>query len=86
MDPITTGVDKTASGHVERLGQDSEKDAVTRRTSEVLRNQENLSYGDSGLKGLVKSPYVFFAAFLASMGGFSFGYGRLFPPVDGHPC
>lgn len=36
---------------------------------------ENVSYGPSGLKGLFTSPYVFGAAILASMGGFSFGYG-----------
>lgn len=37
---------------------------------------EKLHYGEPGLKGLVASPYVFGAAFLASMGGFSFGYGE----------
>lgn len=40
---------------------------------------EKLQYGSTGLKGLVASPYVFGAAFLASMGGFSFGYGRVQP-------
>lgn len=30
---------------------------------------------DKGIKGLANSPYVFGAAFLASFGGFSFGYG-----------
>ncbi|KIW24678.1 uncharacterized protein PV07_10380 [Cladophialophora immunda] len=76
MDPINNDPDKTALGHVELLGQVSETNEVARRTSEVLRNQENLSYGESGLKGLIKSPYVFSAAFLASMGGFSFGYDQ----------
>jgi hypothetical protein len=36
---------------------------------------ENLSYGQNGLGGILRSPYVFGAALLASMGGFSFGYG-----------
>lgn len=36
---------------------------------------DKLHYGNTGLKGLASSPYVFGAAFLASMGGFSFGYG-----------
>ena len=36
---------------------------------------ETLEYGGTGLRGLSASPYVFGAAFLASMGGFSFGYG-----------
>ena len=37
----------------------------------------DLSYGSEGLSGLVRSPYVLGAAVLASMGGFSFGYGML---------
>lgn len=37
---------------------------------------ENVSYGPGGIKGIVRSPYVFGAAFLASMGGFSFGYDQ----------
>ncbi|GME34568.1 putative high-affinity glucose protein [Neofusicoccum parvum] len=37
---------------------------------------ENLSYGKTGIRGLVSSPYVLGAAFLASMGGFSFGYDQ----------
>lgn len=37
---------------------------------------EKLNYGNNGLKGLISSPYVFGAAFLASMGGFSFGYDQ----------
>lgn len=36
----------------------------------------NVSYGPSGVKGLVASPYVLATAFLASMGGFSFGYDQ----------
>ena len=62
-----------------------EKDVVTEQhvenrvavgeVEEVLLNHENLSYGASGMTGLYASPFVFAAAFLASMGGFSFGYG-----------
>ena len=36
---------------------------------------EEVCYGYSGIRGLMKSPYVFGATFLASMGGFSYGYG-----------
>jgi hypothetical protein len=36
---------------------------------------ESLSYGASGLKGIISSPFVLGAAALASLGGFSFGYG-----------
>lgn len=37
---------------------------------------EEVAYGPSGVKGLLASPYVFGAAFLASLGGFSFGYDQ----------
>jgi MFS family permease len=36
----------------------------------------SLSYGSGGLKGIVESPYITMVAFLASMGGFSFGYDQ----------
>lgn len=60
--------------HVEQARSNSDP-AIARRASEVLLDHENLSYGSSGLKGIIESPYVCAAAFLASMGGFSFGYG-----------
>lgn len=37
---------------------------------------EQVSYGPKGIRGLVSSPYVSGAAFLASLGGFSFGYDQ----------
>ena len=37
---------------------------------------EQVSYGPSGIRGLGSSPYVLGAAFLASLGGFSFGYDQ----------
>lgn len=37
---------------------------------------EHVSYGPSGVRGLISSPYVFGAALLASLGGFSFGYDQ----------
>ncbi|KAK7731314.1 hypothetical protein SLS57_001250 [Botryosphaeria dothidea] len=37
---------------------------------------EEVSYGKGGLAGIVESPFVFGAAFLASLGGFSFGYDQ----------
>ncbi|KAI7204169.1 hypothetical protein D0869_02276 [Hortaea werneckii] len=36
----------------------------------------NLSYGGSGIHGIVRSPYAFGAALLASFGGFSFGFDQ----------
>ncbi|KAF2452584.1 hexose carrier protein [Lineolata rhizophorae] len=37
---------------------------------------EEIAYGPSGVRGVLSSPYVFGAAFLASLGGFSFGYDQ----------
>ncbi|KAF4242119.1 hypothetical protein CNMCM8980_000447 [Aspergillus fumigatiaffinis] len=34
---------------------------------------QSVSYGSSGVKGLLSSKYVFGAALLASLGGFSMG-------------
>jgi hypothetical protein len=35
-----------------------------------------VEYDSNGLSGIVRSPYVLGAATLASLGGFSFGYGK----------
>ncbi|KAL1891075.1 hypothetical protein Sste5346_007900 [Sporothrix stenoceras] len=37
---------------------------------------EDVAYGPAGLHGLIGNSYVFGAAFLASLGGFSFGYDQ----------
>ncbi|KPM41999.1 hypothetical protein AK830_g4587 [Neonectria ditissima] len=37
---------------------------------------QDVAYGPSGVAGLSQSPYVLAAAFLASLGGFSFGYDQ----------
>lgn len=37
---------------------------------------EPVTYGYNGVKAWLHSPYVFGAALLASMGGFSYGYGK----------
>lgn len=37
---------------------------------------ESIAYGRQGIAGLADSPYVFGAALLASLGGFSFGYDQ----------
>lgn len=36
---------------------------------------EQVNYGYNGARAWLSSPYVFGAALLASMGGFSYGYG-----------
>lgn len=35
-----------------------------------------ITYDNNGLSGIIRSPYVFGAALLASFGGFSFGYDQ----------
>lgn len=37
---------------------------------------DSVSYGPGGMRGLFSNAYVFGAAFLASLGGFSFGYDQ----------
>lgn len=37
---------------------------------------DSVSYGPGGMRGLFSNSYVFGAAFLASLGGFSFGYDQ----------
>jgi MFS family permease len=44
--------------------------------SPVMLVEEDISYGHGGIRGVIASPYIFGAAFLASMGGFSFGYDQ----------
>lgn len=39
-------------------------------------NLAKLSYGSNGLGGVLSSPYILGAAFLAGMGGFSFGFDQ----------
>ncbi|KAI3390619.1 hypothetical protein diail_9081 [Diaporthe ilicicola] len=46
-----------------------------------LNPSETVSYGKQGISGLISSPFIFGAALIASMGGFSFGYDHLRPPL-----
>jgi len=41
-----------------------------------LTMAEGVSYGKNGIAGIAGSPYILGAAFLASLGGFSFGYDQ----------
>ena len=45
--------------------------------TEFVRLAEEAHYGRSGVRAFFSSPYVFAAALLASMGGFSYGYGKI---------
>jgi MFS family permease len=40
------------------------------------RLADSVAYGPGGIRGVIQSPFVFGAAFLASLGGFSFGYDQ----------
>lgn len=44
---------------------------------DIVHLADDVSYGPSGVRGLISSPYVLGAAFLASLGGFSFGYDQV---------
>jgi MFS family permease len=50
--------------------------APTKIDPNTIQLAEHVSYGPNGLRGLLSSNYVFWAAFLASLGGFSFGYDQ----------
>ena len=60
--------------HLEKAtsGSESLKPILTNELADRLAEQ--VSYGPGGVRGLLGSPYVFGAAFLASLGGFSSGY------------
>ncbi|VUC20277.1 unnamed protein product [Clonostachys rosea] len=51
-------------------------------TSPPTEACEIIEYDTHGLSGIVRSPYVLGAATLASMGGFSFGYGNIILNMD----
>ncbi|PPJ49964.1 hypothetical protein CBER1_04701 [Cercospora berteroae] len=59
---------------------DKDLDAVKAERIEYLDDEpipyDDVSYGSGGMRGLWQSPYVVAAAFLASLGGFSFGYDQ----------
>ncbi|OBT82231.1 hypothetical protein VE02_09408 [Pseudogymnoascus sp. 03VT05] len=66
-----TPEERVQSEHVER----SENKTMTDLEADDIF-AENLAYGPNGIRGLIGNSYVFGAAFLASLGGFSFGYDQ----------
>lgn len=56
--------------------QHSENGKEGRDSRDFIELAEGVSYGYSGARAFLTSPYVFGAALLASMGGFSYGYGK----------
>lgn len=64
-------------------GTDSKVDAAGADSSVHVENgvspsqsAPEISYANKGISGIIRSPYVFGAALLASFGGFSFGYDQ----------
>ena len=67
--PVNTNEEREIVEHLEHVGPVTTADLPT-----VLA--EHVAYGPNGIRGLLSSPTVFGAAFLASLGGFSFGYDQ----------
>ncbi|KAH6645683.1 general substrate transporter [Truncatella angustata] len=62
-----------AGGEVEH----HETGVMEKTFNDVELIAQNIPYGPSGVRGILSSgPYILSAAFLASMGGFSFGYDQ----------
>ncbi|CVL07402.1 related to quinate transport protein [Fusarium mangiferae] len=61
------------------IGNESHDKATVSDGPEHLEDgiaNTEISYDNNGLAGIIRSPYVFGAALLASFGGFSFGYDQ----------
>ncbi|KAI9651915.1 MAG: hypothetical protein M1831_007495 [Alyxoria varia] len=64
---------------IEETSSDAQQVAVIHSPPTGLNQPKlagNVTYGPQGVRGLTTSRYVFGAAFLASLGGFSFGYDQ----------
>ena len=64
---------------VAHIGIESHDKATTSDGPEHLEDTiagTEISYDNNGLAGIIRSPYVFGTALLASFGGFSFGYDQ----------
>ncbi|KAF2726050.1 general substrate transporter [Polychaeton citri CBS 116435] len=69
--------DLSNASHTEDTSKDASTALANISTAEFPdRLAEQVSYGPGGVRGLVANPYVLGAAFLASLGGFSFGYDQ----------
>lgn len=62
-------------GHVS-LQHDEHGPTHFSKDSGSEQDNEPIIYGVNGHSSWAKSPFVFGAALLASMGGFSYGYGK----------
>lgn len=64
----------TMSGSIKEIAESSRHEDVTPTSPEAWVG--SISYGPGGIRGIISNTYVFGAAFLASLGGFSFGYDQ----------
>lgn len=67
-------MDHSQKVHETNLKGSADHVECARRGSVALSDE--IEYDHDGIRGIVRSPYVFGAALLASFGGFSFGYGE----------
>lgn len=61
---------------MQNMGIEHREDDIGPIDSADPFDAENIAYGPSGFKGLIAAPYIFGVSFLASLAGFSFGYGK----------
>lgn len=73
MEKQKSGVFKSDGNVEHREAMDSDTPATPENVTAVV---EDIPYGPGGIRGIVASLYVFGAAFLASLGDFSFGYDQ----------
>lgn len=77
LEVATTQLEQTPTHHTSSTTKDSLAPFPTSEFPDKLA--EEVAYGPSGVRGLASNPFVFGAAFLASLGGFSFGYDQAQP-------
>lgn len=68
--------EKTEKFVVESSSEHAEVTAISTVEARDALGHSAEAYGPEGVRGLFSSGYVFGAAFLASLGGFSFGYDQ----------
>ena len=74
----TSADDERSSSEIQHVDDANASGEMAPFTTTELPDKlaEKVSYGPGGVRGLISSPFVFGAAFLASLGGFSFGYDQ----------
>lgn len=73
---MSESVDKEVDKPMAISSSEHEEVAITPAEARDGLGHSALAYGPTGVRGHFSSGYVFGAAFLASLGGFSFGYDQ----------